>query len=69
MSQGSIARIVNDRGFGFIKPQDGGDDVFFHHSSVTNSGFDMLREGQMVEYEMGRDQRSNKSRAENIRPA
>jgi CspA family cold shock protein len=69
VSQGSIARVVNDRGFGFIKPQDGGDDVFFHHSSVTDGGFDNLREGQTVEYEMGRDQRSNKARAENVRPA
>jgi cold shock protein len=66
MSQGSVARIINDRGFGFIKPQDGGDDVFFHHSSVANNGFDSLAEGQSVEYEMGRDQRSNKARAENV---
>ena len=68
MSQGSVARIINDRGFGFIKPQDGGDDVFFHHSSVANNGFDMLAEGQTVEYDMGRDDRSNKVRAENVRP-
>lgn len=67
MDQGSIARVVSDRGFGFIKPQDGGDDVFFHHTSVTNNGFDYLREGQVVEYDLGRDQRSNKIRAENVR--
>jgi len=67
MSQGSVARIINDRGFGFIKPEDGADDVFFHHSSVANNGFDGLAEGQPVEYEMGRDQRSNKLRAENVR--
>ena len=69
MSQGTIERIVSDRGFGFIKPRDGGDDVFFHHSSVNDNGFDLLREGQAVDYEMGRDQRSNKARAENVRPA
>ena len=68
MSQGSVARIINDRGFGFIKPKDGGDDVFLHHSSVANNGFDMLAEGQTVEYDMGRDDRSNKVRAENVRP-
>jgi cold shock protein len=67
MSQGSVARIINDRGFGFIKPEEGGDDVFFHHSSVANNGFDSLAEGQAVEYDMGRDQRSNKTRAENVR--
>jgi cold shock protein len=67
MAQGSITRIVNDRGFGFIKPQEGGDDVFFHHSSVNNNGFDYLAEGQQVDYDLGRDQRSNKIRAENVR--
>ncbi|HZT95632.1 MAG TPA: cold shock domain-containing protein [Chloroflexota bacterium] len=66
--QGTIARVISDRGFGFIKPDDGGDDVFFHHSSVANGGFDLLRQGQPVEFEVGRDQRSNKSRAENVRP-
>jgi CspA family cold shock protein len=68
LSQGTIARIVSDRGFGFVKPDEGGDDIFFHHSSVANGGFDNLQEGQAVEYEKGRDQRSNKSRAENVRP-
>ncbi len=51
-----------------MKPDEGGDDIFFHHSSVANGGFDNLQEGQAVEYEKGRDQRSNKSRAENVRP-
>lgn len=67
MTQGTIARIITDRGFGFVKPDDGGDDVFFHHSSVADGGFDYLREGQTVEFEKGRDPRSNKSRAENVR--
>jgi len=69
MPSGTIARIVGDRGFGFIKPDTGGDDVFFHHSSVASGGFDNLQEGQTVEFEMGRDQRSNKARAENVRLA
>lgn len=68
MAQGTIARVVSDRGFGFIKPDGESDDVFFHHSSVANGGFDNLREGQTVEFEMGRDVRSNKARAENVRP-
>jgi cold shock protein len=68
MAQGTIARVINDRGFGFIKPDDGREDIFFHHSSVADGGFDSLREGQTVEFEAGRDPRSNKSRAENVRP-
>ena len=68
MAQGTIARVINDRGFGFIKPDDGREDIFFHHSSVADGGFDSLREGQTVEFEAGRDPRSNKSRAENVLP-
>jgi len=40
---------VQDKGFGFIQG-DGGDDVFFHHSTVADHGFDDLTEGQAVEY-------------------
>lgn len=68
MAQGTIARIVSDRGFGFVKPDGGGDDVFFHHSGVTDGGYDLLREGQAVEYETGTDERSNRARAQNVRP-
>lgn len=68
MAQGTVARVITDRGFGFIKPEDGREDIFFHHSSVANGGFDLLREGQTVEFDAGRDPRSNKSRAENVRP-
>lgn len=67
MATGTVARVVTDRGFGFIKPDDGGQDIFFHHSSMSPGSFDQLREGQSVEYEVGRDTRSNKMRAENVR--
>ncbi len=69
MASGTIARIIGDRGFGFIRPDDGGEDVFFHHSSVADGSFDQLTPGQQVEYEMGRDSRSNRTRAENVRTA
>ncbi len=50
MQNGTVKKIVADRGFGFIA----GDrqDVFFHHSTVENHGFDGLQEGQRVEYEI-----------------
>ena len=51
MPQGVIKKIVSDRGFGFISQSDGAD-VFFHHSSVLDQGFDNLQEGQSVEYEI-----------------
>jgi CspA family cold shock protein len=50
MPQGTIKKVVADRGFGFISGERG--DVFFHHSVVQDSGFDQLQEGQAVEYEL-----------------
>ena len=50
MPQGTITKIVSDRGFGFISAERG--EVFFHHSSVAEHAFDNLQEGQTVEYEL-----------------
>lgn len=49
---GTIARIVSDRGFGFIKPSDGGDDVFFHARSLEEGLFDSLKEGENVVFDL-----------------
>lgn len=49
MPQGTIKKIVSDRGFGFISA--GAGDVFFHHSVVADNKFDELKEGQAVIYE------------------
>ena len=51
MSSGTIKKIVSDRGFGFIVPDDGGDEVFFHHSVVQGTTLEALSEGQAVEFE------------------
>ncbi len=51
MPQGTIKKLVSDRGFGFIKTK--GDDLFFHNSEVQGGGFDSLREGQTVDYQEG----------------
>ncbi len=71
MPQGTIKKIVSDRGFGFIAGGDGSD-VFFHHSSVADEGFDNLHEGQSVEYEVdeGDGGRGGKGpRASSVKPA
>lgn len=49
--KGSIIRL-QDRGFGFIKPEDGGDDVFFHASALVELTFDDLKEGDTVTYDV-----------------
>jgi CspA family cold shock protein len=53
MPQGKVKRLVADRGFGFIETEQG-DDLFFHHSEVQGHSIEELREGQRVEYEVGR---------------
>ena len=52
MSQGTIKKLVSDRGFGFIEGEQG--EVFFHHSAVEGTSFEDLHEGQKVEYTEGR---------------
>ena len=52
MPQGTIKKLVSDRGFGFISTG-GRDDLFFHHSAVQETAFEALHEGQEVEYGEG----------------
>ena len=63
MSQGTIKKLVSDKGFGFIAGEGG--ELFFHHSSVEGASFDTLREGQEVEYTEGRGPKG--PRAENVK--
>lgn len=64
MAEGTIKRLT-DKGFGFINTG-GGEDMFFHSSSVQGVSFDALREGQKVSYTEGRGPKG--PRAENVTP-
>ena len=63
MASGKIKKLVSDKGFGFI--QTGGEDVFFHRSSVEGTTFEELQEGQAVEFNIGQGPKG--ARAENVR--
>lgn len=65
MANGTIKKLVSDRGFGFIA-QDDGKEIFFHRSQVTGDRFDSLKEGDKVTFEVGKDSRSDRDRAENV---
>ena len=66
--QGTIVRLVRDRGFGFIKAENGSE-VFFHATGVTgNTPYDNLQEGQTVSYEKEQDSRGRGERAVNVQP-
>jgi len=71
MPQGTVKILVDDRGYGFIAPADGGADVFFPHSACPSHGFRKLTVGQSVNYEIqGGDKKSAKGpRARNVVPA
>ncbi len=61
MPVGSIKRIVSNRGFGFIVPESGGEDVFFHFSTLEGVNFEALGEGDQVEYEAERGDKGPKA--------
>ncbi|AVX03849.1 cold-shock protein [Maritalea myrionectae] len=63
MPQGTVKWFNTQKGYGFIQPDDGGNDVFVHISAVQKAGMAQLDEGQKLSYEILQDQRSGKSSA------
>ncbi|MBO9628515.1 cold-shock protein [Shinella sp. WSJ-2] len=65
MATGTVKFFNQDKGFGFITPDNGGADVFVHVSAVQAG--DSLRDGTKVSYDIGQDRKTGKSKAENVR--
>ncbi len=57
MVTGTVKWFSDDKGFGFIKPDDGSKDVFVHHTGIEGEGFKSLAEGQAVQYSVEEGQR------------
>ncbi len=53
MAKGKVKWFNDQKGYGFITPDDGSKDCFVHHSAVQGDGFKSLSEGQEVEFEIG----------------
>ncbi|MGD0272623.1 MAG: cold shock domain-containing protein [Gaiellaceae bacterium] len=51
MATGTVKWFNNDKGYGFITPEDGGKDLFVHHTGIAGEGFKSLPEGARVEFE------------------
>jgi CspA family cold shock protein len=57
MSTGTVKWFNSSKGYGFITPDDGGKDLFVHHSDIKTEGYASLDEGQKVEFEVGEGQK------------
>ena len=64
--QGTVKFFNSDKGYGFIKPDDGGRDIFVHVTAVTRAGLDALDQGQKVEFEIEPDKKGKGPKAVNI---
>ena len=67
MALGTVKWFNSTKGYGFIRPEDGGADVFVHVTAVQRAGLHSLMEGQRVSYEVVRDR--GKLAAANLSPA
>jgi cold shock protein len=66
MAKGTVKWFNSSKGFGFIQPDDGGNDVFVHISAVERAGIHSLNEGQKISYEVVADRKTGKSSAQNL---
>ncbi|MHC4715027.1 MAG: cold-shock protein [Planctomycetota bacterium] len=66
MATGKVKWFSDQKGYGFIVPDDGGKDLFVHYTNVEGEGFRTLKEGQAVEYEAAEGKKGPE--ATNVRP-
>jgi CspA family cold shock protein len=69
MQSGTVKWFNSQKGFGFIQPESGDQDVFVHISAVERAGLSNLNEGQKISFEVVADRRTGKSSAQNLRSA
>ncbi|MDH5722374.1 MAG: cold-shock protein [Alphaproteobacteria bacterium] len=66
---GTVKWFNDNKGFGFIQPDNGSSDVFVHISAVEKAGWRTLKEGQKVSYDLQRDPKKGKDSAANLKDA
>lgn len=66
MATGTVKWFNAEKGFGFIKPDDGSNDLFAHYSAIATGGYKSLEENQKVEFDVAQGPKG--PQAENIRP-
>jgi cold shock protein len=68
MSVGTVKWFNAAKGFGFIQPEDGGNDVFVHVSAVERAAIGNLKEGQRLQFDVERSPKNGKLSAANLKP-
>ena len=66
MAQGTVKWLSDEKGYGFITPDEGGEDLFVHYSGIAGNGFRSLEEGTKVTYEATQGKKG--MQAENVSP-
>ena len=66
MAQGTVKWFSDEKGYGFITPDEGGEDLFVHHTGIAGNGFKSLEEGAKVSYEETQGKKG--MQAENVTP-
>ena len=69
MATGTVKWFNDQKGYGFIQPDDGGADIFVHISAVEQAGMRSLAEGQKISYDVQEDPKKGKSSAANLQEA
>lgn len=69
MAQGTVKWYNEQKGYGFIQPDDGSKDVFVHVSAVERAGMRSLNDGQKVSFDLVSDRKTGKTSADNLRAA
>jgi CspA family cold shock protein len=69
METGTVKFYNDQKGYGFIQPDNGGKDIFVHATALERAGMRGLREGQKITYELQTDQRTGRASAVNLQNA
>jgi CspA family cold shock protein len=67
MATGIVKWFNDQKGYGFVQPDDGSKDIFVHISAVEGAGLRSLKEGQKISFEIETDKRTGKSSAGNLK--